>query len=209
MTASMPGVPPGRTGRLWLRRRLETARRGSALLDRKLHLLLSVQDQLRAEEQRTRREWEASCAAADLWLLRAALLSGRRAIELAASRAPAEVTVSYALAAGTKYPSGVTCTTPDPGTFEAPAIAAAHKACGDAVAAAARHAAAARAVRVIDAGAGATRYRLRAIEGRWIPRLERALSQVELALEEQEHADGVRLRQVLSHREDPAGAQPP
>ena len=77
------------------------------------------------------------------------------------------------------------------------------------MAAAARHAAAARAVRVIDAGAGATRYRLRAIEGRWIPRLERALSQVELALEEQEHADGVRLRQVLSHREDPAGAQPP
>lgn len=209
MTASMPGVPPGRTGRLWLRRRLETARRGSALLDRKLHLLLSVQDRPRAEEQRTRREWEASCAEAELWLLRAALLSGRRAIELAASRAPAEVTVSYALAAGTKYPSGVTCTTPDPGTFEAPAIAVAHKACGDAVAAAARHAAAAKAVRVIDTEAGATRYRLRAIENRWIPRLERALTQVELALEEQEHADGVRLRQVLTHQEDPAGAQPP
>ena len=209
MTASMPGVPPGRTGRLWLRRRLETARRGSALLDRKLHLLLSEQHRLRAEEQRTRREWESSCATADLWLLRAALLSGRRAIALAASQAPAEVTIRYALAAGTRYPAAVTCTTPDPGTFEGPTVAAARQACRDAVAAAAQHAAAARAVSIIDTEAGATRYRLRAIENRWIPRLEHALTQVELGLEELEHADGVRLRQVLSHRDDPAGAQPP
>ena len=88
MTGSMPGVPPGRAGRLWLRRRLETARRGSALLDRKLHLLLSEQDRLRAEERQTREEWDASCAKADLWLLRAGLISGRRAITFAASRAP-------------------------------------------------------------------------------------------------------------------------
>ena len=36
------------------------------------------------------------------------------------------------------------------------------------------------------------------------PRLERALTQAGLGLEEQEHADGVRLRQVLSHRTGPA-----
>jgi V/A-type H+-transporting ATPase subunit D len=205
----MSGVPPGRAGRLWLRRRLDTARRGSALLDRKLHLLQNEQDRLRAQEQRTRREWESSCAEADLWLLRAALLGGRRAIALAASRATAEVTVTYSLAAGTSYPSGVTCTTPEPDTFDGPALAAARSACRDAVAAAAGHAAAAEAVRIIDAAAGATRHRLRAIENRWIPRLEHALTQVELGLEELEHADGVRLRQVLSHRDDPAGAQPP
>jgi V/A-type H+/Na+-transporting ATPase subunit D len=208
VSESIPGVPPGRTGRLWLRRRLETARRGSTLLDRKLHLLLSEQDRLRAEERRTRQDWESSCARADLWLLRAALLSGRRAITLAASRIPAEVTVRYGLAGGTRYPSGITCTTPEPDTFDGATLAAARTACRDAVAAAARHAAATEAVRIIDTEAGATRYRLRAIEERWIPRLERTLTQVELGLEEQEHADGVRLLQLLGHRGDPAGPQP-
>jgi V/A-type H+/Na+-transporting ATPase subunit D len=208
VTGSIPGVPPGRTGRLWLRRRLQTARRGSTLLDRKLHLLLSEQDRLRAEERRTRQDWESSCARADLWLLRAALLSGRRSIALAASRIPTEVTIRYGLAAGTRYPSETTCATPEPDTFDGATLAAARKACCDAVAAAARHAAAAEAVRIIDTEAGATRYRLRAIEERWIPRLERTLTQVELGLEEQEHADGVRLLQLLGNRENPAGSQP-
>ena len=40
----------------------------------------------------------------------------------------------------------------------------------------------------------ATRYRLRAIEDRWIPRLEQALAEVTFALEEQELADAARLR---------------
>ncbi|HUK69743.1 MAG TPA: V-type ATP synthase subunit D [Streptosporangiaceae bacterium] len=208
MTGGMPGVPPGRAGRLWLRRRLETARRGSALLDRKLHLLLTEQDRLRAEEKQTRQEWDASCAKADLWLLRAELLSGRRAITLAASRLPAEVTIRYGLTAGTRYPSGITCTTPEPDTFDGPALAAARQAYKAAVASAASHAAAAEAVRIIDTDVGATRYRLRAIEERWIPRLERTLTQVELGLEELEHADGVRLRHVLSHRGDSAGTRP-
>jgi V/A-type H+/Na+-transporting ATPase subunit D len=52
-------------------------------------------------------------------------------------------------------------------------------------------------VAVIPGGAAprsATRYRLRAIEDRWIPRLEQALAEVTLALEEQELADAARLR---------------
>jgi V/A-type H+-transporting ATPase subunit D len=57
-----------------------------------------------------------------------------------------------------------------------------------------QHAAAAEALRVIEAEALATRHRLRAIEDRWIPRLEHALAEVTLALEEQELADAVRLR---------------
>jgi len=44
----------------------------------------------------------------------------------------------------------------------------------------------------------ATRYRLRAIEDRWIPRLEQALAEVTLALEEQELADATRLRLAVS-----------
>lgn len=198
MTASIRGVPPGRTGRLWLRRRLQTARRGATVLDRKLHLLHNEQSRLRTEEQRSRRDWESSCARAEMLLRRAALLCGRRAITLAASRVPAEVTVRYGLAAGTSYPAGTACAIPEPETFESATLALAHQACGEAVAAAARQAAAAAAVRAIDAEVGATRYRLRAIEDRWIPQLERALTQVELGLEELEHSDGVRLRHLLS-----------
>ena len=50
----------------------------------------------------------------------------------------------------------------------------------------------------IEADTLATRYRLRAIEDRWIPRLEQALAKVSLALEEQELADAARLRLAVS-----------
>ena len=72
-----------------------------------------------------------------------------------------------------------------------PAARQAHRA---ALAAAVRHAAAAEAVRVIEAETVATRYRLRAIRDRWIPRLEQALAEVTFAIEEQERADAARLR---------------
>ena len=60
--------------------------------------------------------------------------------------------------------------------------------------AAVRHAAAQAAVRVVEAQEAATRRRLRAIEHRWLPRLEESLARVQLQLEENEHADGVLLR---------------
>ena len=40
-------VPPGRAGRLWLQRRLQVARRGADLLDRKLRLLADELGRLR------------------------------------------------------------------------------------------------------------------------------------------------------------------
>ena len=45
---------------------------------------------------------------------------------------------------------------------------------------------------MIEAETAATRYRLRAVRDRWIPRLQEALTQVEFVLEEQERADGAR-----------------
>jgi V/A-type H+/Na+-transporting ATPase subunit D len=65
------------------------------------------------------------------------------------------------------------------------------------------HAATAEALRVIEAEVLSTRHRLRAIEDRWIPRLEQALAEVTLALEEQELADAVRLRLALSPNRRP------
>jgi V/A-type H+/Na+-transporting ATPase subunit D len=52
---------------------------------------------------------------------------------------------------------------------------------------------------VIEAETTATRYRLRAVRDRWIPRLSQALAEVEFALEELERADVARLR--MSRRE--------
>ena len=50
--------------------------------------------------------------------------------------------------------------------------------------------------------ATATRLRLQAVTSRWIPRLQVALAAVEQALDENEHADAVRLRRVVA---GPAG----
>ena len=55
----------------------------------------------------------------------------------------------------------------------------------------------AQAAQKIHAEVNATRYRLRAISGRWIPRLQDTLTKLERALEEQEHADGVRMAVAL------------
>ena len=66
-----------------------------------------------------------------------------------------------------------------------------------------QHAAAAETLRVIEAEVLATRYRLRGIQDRWIPRLEQALAEVTLALEEQELADAARLRLAVSPNRRP------
>jgi V/A-type H+/Na+-transporting ATPase subunit D len=201
MRGTVSGVPPGRTGRLWLRRRLDTAQRGSELLDRRLQLLRREEDLVAARARQTAAEWAACCAEAEQWLLRAALLGGQRAVVLAASGTPTEVTVSFSVAAGVRYPVDAACVIAEPDTFDGAVLSQARRAFRGAVVAAARHAAAQSGLAIIDAEVAATRYRLRAIEDRWIPRLEQALAAVELGLDELEHADGVRLRQVLNRRQ--------
>lgn len=188
-----PAVPPGRAGRLWLQRRLLVAERGADLLDRKLRILRGELTGLRAAQARAAADWDRCRADAELWLLRAALLGGQRAIRLSACGL-ADVTVSYAAVMGVRYPAGATCDIPGPGTWEGPALAEARRAHQAALRAAVAHAAAAEAVRLVAAEALATRYRLRAIRDRWIPWLEQALAAVTLAIEEQEIADAARLR---------------
>src|SRR6266566_9507160 len=87
-TVSAPGgirVPPGRAGRLWLRGRLQVAERGLDLLDRKLRILRREHERLALLAQRTGEAWEHACREAETWLLRAALLSGQRALRLSAA----------------------------------------------------------------------------------------------------------------------------
>lgn len=195
MTGPRLAVPPGRAGRLWLVRRLETARTGASLLDRKLRLLQAELTRRQAAAKLTAQRWDSCQDDAQVQLLRAALLGGQRAIRLAAG-GHAEVTIRYAATMGIRYPAAAVCTAPPPATWEGPVLAQARRAHQEALAAAAEHAAAAAALRVIEAETAATRYRLRAIRERWIPRLESALAEVTLAIEEQEQADAARLRRA-------------
>jgi V/A-type H+/Na+-transporting ATPase subunit D len=187
-------VPPGRAGRLWLTRRLQVARRGADLLDRKLRILQAELGRRREVAAQTAAEWDRCCADAERWLLRASMLGGQRAVRLAADGQAADVTISYDVTMGVRHPASTRCRIPDPATWDGPTLAATRQAHGAALSAAVRHAAAAEALRVIEAEALATRYRLRAIRDRWVPRLEQALAEVTLALEEQELADAARLR---------------
>ena len=113
---------------------------------------------------------------------------------VAADGLVADVTISYTVSMGVRHPASTTCVIPVPATWEGPTLTRTRQAHGVALAAAAEHAAAAEALRVVEAEALATRYRLRAIRERWIPRLEQALAEVTLAIEEQELADAARLR---------------
>jgi V/A-type H+/Na+-transporting ATPase subunit D len=193
-------VPPGRAGRLWLVRRLQVALRGADLLDRKLLILTGELGRLREAAARTGADWHRCCADAEQWLLRAGMLGGQRAVRLAADGRAADVTISYRVAMGVHYPVSAKCLTPSSVTWEGSVVTGTRQAHRAALAAAVRHAAATEAVRVIEAEVLATRYRLRAVRDRWIPRLEQALTEVTLAIEEQELADAARLRLATGAR---------
>ena len=198
-------VPPGRAGKLWLTRRLQVARRGADLLDRKLRILQAELARFREAEARTATDWDRCCADAERWLLRASMLGGERAVRLAADGQPAAVTIPYTVTMGVRHPASPACVIPASVTWDGPTLTRTRQAHAAALEAAVRHAAAAEALRVIEAEVLATRYRLRAIEDRWIPRLEQALAEVTFALEEQELADAARLRLAIrSGRPDSA-----
>jgi V/A-type H+/Na+-transporting ATPase subunit D len=196
--ADLRRVPPGRAGRLWLRGRLDTARRGVALLDRKLRILRAEQDRLRLLAERTEAEWQVCCRNAQAWLTRAAMLGGEREIRLGTPAPAAEVDLVWGTVMWARYPVQAVCRPAEPtATDRAPGTAALADA-ADAYRAALRagvaHAAALEGRRVVDTEVVETRRRLRALSDRWIPRLEAALAQLTRQLDENERADAVRMR---------------
>ena len=190
--------PPGRAGRLWLQRRIVTAQQGADLLDHKLRILRSERERLVLRKERTAAAWEAASLEARTWLLRATLVGGERAVRLSSEQALARVEVRWDQPMGVHYPAEARCFPPDasaepPQTIGA-AVVTARESHRRALQAGVEHAAAEAAVRILEAEERATRRRLRAIEERWIPSLRDALAEVQLKLDEEEHADGVRLR---------------
>lgn len=196
--AGLRGIPPGRAGRIWLQRRLGLARHAAARLDQKLRILRTEQAHAALLLERTRRPWEEQCREAETWLLRAALLGGQAALRPPPGAPLAELTVVWTTSMGTTYPAEAACTMPESDPHTAPAssaaVIAATAAYRRALDAAVRHAVAVWAARAIEAELATTRQRLRGVQDRWIPRLDAALTEMQLALDEADQAEGVRLR---------------
>ncbi|MEO6086450.1 MAG: V-type ATP synthase subunit D [Umezawaea sp.] len=199
-------VPPGRAGRQWLRRRLDSAAHAASLLERKSRALREEQHRLELQVHHTGEEWTSAEEAARSWLLRAAMAGGQRGIRLACTAEQAEVTITWATSMGVRYPARAVCALPQaesslPGSTAVVRAAQEHRA---ALAAAVRHAVAVAALSRVSAEVDKTRRSVRALRQHWIPRLEEARTRVELALEEQESAEGVRHRWAAG-RSSPRG----
>ena len=203
--ALLARVPPGRAGRLWLRSRLATARRGREQLDRKMRILVPELQRRRLQAERCRREWAAAMDQAQTWLLRAALLGGQDVVRHAVGPDRAEVELTWTTTVGLSYPVDVTVVGPQDDTLPLAAnsaigpAAAAYRA---ALLAGVRTAAAEEAVRRVEAESAITRRRLRALEKRWLPALDDALRALELSLEQSEQEDSMRLRRTAAGQDD-------
>jgi V/A-type H+-transporting ATPase subunit D len=191
--------PPGRSGRLWLARRLETARRAAALLDQKRHALLAEERRLAAEAGAAAAEWERAALTAERWARRAALLGGQRQFALvrAHTQAPARVAVRWRSWMGVTYPAEAAVLPGQPGASGlggSAALDAAAAAYARALEAGIRHAALSRALELVRAELTVTATRQRALERRWVPMLSDAMGRLEAQLDELEREDGVRAR---------------
>ncbi|WP_146362288.1 V-type ATP synthase subunit D [Arthrobacter yangruifuii] len=184
-----------RAERSEVQRRLATARRGAELLDRKQRILQAAIDGLQERAEEGARAWETAARAAARWLQRTTALDGADRLLEAAPADAASAVVQWGGSMGISYPESASCTVPaapPPGGSSALAYAAAaHR---TALEAAVSAAAAQRALLLVSEELAATRTRQRAVENRWIPRLEEQLGAIERRIAEQELEESLRLR---------------
>ena len=197
MTSTVRGQPPGRAGLPWLARRTSMATRGSDLLERKLRILLAEEQAYALRAERTLADWERAGRELDRWMLASALISGERGLRLATDGADAAMDIDWHMTMGVRYPAGATCDLPtEPGGFapDNTALRHARAAAQVAVRAAVDHAVAAAALAAIRTEVAGTRRQLRALQRRWLPRLEGAHARLLIQLDDMEHDEHVRLR---------------
>jgi V/A-type H+-transporting ATPase subunit D len=121
-------------------------------------------------------------------------------------REETDVRIRWGSTMGATYPTEAACRLPDgPVTAGTSALHGAALAHGEAATAAVRHAADRRALEVVRRELSVARRRQRAIERRWIPRLESALVRLELSLAEEEREDIVRARWASQRGEERSG----
>ncbi|HXV33918.1 MAG TPA: V-type ATP synthase subunit D [Gaiellaceae bacterium] len=191
-------LPPGRAGRLWLLHRIDAARRGGEVLDQKRQALLREEARLRGEVGRAEAEWRERAAEAAVWLQRAAVLGGERALGLASfySGGTAEVELVWRNTLGVRHPAEarLSAAAPAPPFLGTPALVPAAAAHRRALEAAARLGAVSASHRRVAAELDLTARRLRTIERRWLPDHEEALQELELRLDEDEREELARVR---------------
>jgi len=193
-------IPPGRAGRQWLAGRIATAEHARDLLEQKRTVLLAAEREAAGRAAEATTAWHASAATAVLWLERSALLDGERPRRLARahSGAAAVVRVDWQPTMGVPVPVHASVELPPPpetallagGAALTEAIAA-HRA---ALAAALRAAVESAAHERLAAELTATVRRVRAIESRWLPLHQQALAALQQALDENDRAEGARIR---------------
>ncbi|HEY8700122.1 MAG TPA: V-type ATP synthase subunit D [Arthrobacter sp.] len=185
----------GRAGKVRVERRLMMARHGARLLDRKQHILADELERLQLRSDQARTEWEDLATEAALWLRRSAALDGSSQIEAAAPLASAAVQLRWASTMGVAYPEGPDCrlpaAPPSGGSSALSYTAAVHR---RALEAGVRYAVLQRAELLVTAELAAARTRQRAVENRWIPRLEDELLRIRRQLDAQELEESLRLR---------------
>jgi V/A-type H+-transporting ATPase subunit D len=201
-------IPPGRAGRIWLVRRLETARRGADLLDRKRQALLRERSRVRSEVEAARRAWEGAAARVTIWSARALMLDGAGRLELLSRHVDGEASLGleWSNLMGAQLPAVPRLSVPEPPPLSALGASSATvllaEACCEATRAAARYAVAARADEELSEQLGRTARRLRALQQRWIPQHERALAQLDLALDETQREQAVRVRWISARMQE-------
>ncbi|MGZ4184379.1 MAG: V-type ATP synthase subunit D [Solirubrobacteraceae bacterium] len=192
-------IPPGRAGRTWLLRRLDVAHRGAQLLDRKRQVLLAEQLRVRAEAEQARHDWNDAAAEVETWTARAGIVDGAVRLELLARHVQdrASLELSWRNLMGAQLPRAEAVDVPEPPDLSALGASSAAvllaRACSDAARAAARYAVARRAEAELSVELGRAARRLRALRDRWIPQHEQALVALDLALDEAQREQAIRV----------------
>jgi V/A-type H+-transporting ATPase subunit D len=193
-------IPPGRSGRLWLRSRLQAATKAAELLDHKRRELETELTHVRGIAGRREEAWRGAAEEAKGWLGRVDLTGGDRSLPLVAtlSSGEARVRVEWRHVMGVHYPVDHHTSFPSPARVAmlegGAALVGAQAAYRKAVDAAVAHAVAWTAVSRIRADIDRTIRRLRALELRAIPAHESALAALELALDEKDREEAVAAR---------------
>lgn len=185
----------GRAAIVAVERRLEAARRGARMLDRKQRILAEELERLRLQAAHAALDWEQRAQDLKAWLQRAGEFEGADRFVEAVPSGAAEVDVVWGATLGTARPLEARCSLPDwepiGGGSSLRACALSHR---NAVVAAAAAAAADRAVLLVKAELGATRRRQRVLEKRRVPRLEGELAEARQQMAQQELEESLRTR---------------
>ncbi|GAA1599216.1 MULTISPECIES: V-type ATP synthase subunit D [Kribbella] len=197
------GPATGRAGRLALTARLATARRAVQLLDRKQRALAVECERLELIAGRAAEDFGRKARTATEWLRRSAALDGERTLLNSMPEATVEVRIGYEVTMGVRHPtSAVVAFGPEQSVAGSSALVHALRAHRTALTAAVQLAAARRSVVLVSEELALTRQQQRALELRWIPKLEQQLTVLVQRLDESEREENVRLRWAAGRGEE-------